>query len=259
MLRIGQELQKPLNQRDIKLITMAGVLVIVAAAVLVSVADDRAGRPSLQSLAWLVSALSKVGAVLLQRPLRALDAVGGVLALALVVAAVVTWRRQSDSHAAGLLAAAACATTGQLFFLHQHVAGGVLLYGMAVVAALGAGRVESKEVETGLPITFHESLQFIGAIGLATGFRFFALNRIPSYFEGELSPYMIGATSLKGMLLANAGWHGPWAPLGLLYYLPIYPMTTFAGTTVLAVRLASALIGVLTQAARHPQTKTHNS
>ncbi|MFO0417042.1 MAG: ArnT family glycosyltransferase, partial [Pseudomonadota bacterium] len=86
------------------------------------------------------------------------------------------------------------------------------------------------------------SLVFIVALILRT----YALNHIVNGFEGELSPYSAGATSLKGMLLANRGTNGPWAPLGILYYLPIYLTTSLFGTTLHALRLSSVLVGMLT-------------
>jgi hypothetical protein len=77
-------------------------------------------------------------------------------------------------------------------------------------------------------------------------FRTYALNQHMNYFEGELSPYSAGATSLSGMFYANRGHNGPWAPLGLLYYLPIYITTSLWGVNLLALRESSALVGVLT-------------
>lgn len=76
--------------------------------------------------------------------------------------------------------------------------------------------------------------------------RFYGLNQITNVFEGELACYSAGATSLSGMLQANRGAGGPWAPLGLLYYPPIYLVTQLFGTTLLSLRMSSALVGVLT-------------
>lgn len=81
---------------------------------------------------------------------------------------------------------------------------------------------------------------------IAMVLRMYALNFIANSFDGELSPYSAGATSLQGMFFANRGVSGPWAPLGLLYYLPIYFTTTFFGTTLVALRLSSAIVGLLT-------------
>jgi hypothetical protein len=96
------------------------------------------------------------------------------------------------------------------------------------------------------PPTWCEAVTFLAIAGIAVFFRYYALNRILDYFEGELACFMAAATDLRGMLLANIGWEGPWAPMGILYYLPIWAMTAIAGSTVLAVRLGSAMIGVLT-------------
>jgi 4-amino-4-deoxy-L-arabinose transferase-like glycosyltransferase len=89
-------------------------------------------------------------------------------------------------------------------------------------------------------------LLLTGIVLVAIAFRMYALNVISDGFEGELSPYSAAATSLKGLLLANRGAYGPWAPLGILYYLPISVTTNLFGTTLLALRLSSAIVGVLT-------------
>ncbi len=85
-----------------------------------------------------------------------------------------------------------------------------------------------------------------GIFCIALLFRVYAVNHIVFGFEGELASYLAGASSLTGMFYANEGVHGPWAPLGILYYLPIYLTTKIFGTTILAVRLSSALVGVIT-------------
>ena len=76
--------------------------------------------------------------------------------------------------------------------------------------------------------------------------RFRSLNSLHSFFDGELSPYMAGATNIKGIILANAGVNGPWAPLGYFYYLPIYLNNLFFGSSTFSVRLASAQISLVT-------------
>jgi len=76
--------------------------------------------------------------------------------------------------------------------------------------------------------------------------RMYALNVLVDVFEGELAAFSAGGTSLKGMFVANQGAGGPWAPLGVLYYVPIYMTTKLFGTTLVALRLSSALVGVLT-------------
>jgi hypothetical protein len=87
---------------------------------------------------------------------------------------------------------------------------------------------------------------FFSSLILGSYFRLFELSTITNTFEGELSPYFAGATSLHGMFIANKGIHGPWAPLGMLFYIPIYISTSFWGTTIFAIRFASAIVGIAT-------------
>lgn len=83
-------------------------------------------------------------------------------------------------------------------------------------------------------------------IVLGTLFRTYALNHHLNTFEGEIAPYSAGATSLVGMFYANRGYSGPWSPLGILYYLPIYLTTSIFGVNLHALRLSSALVGIAT-------------
>lgn len=78
--------------------------------------------------------------------------------------------------------------------------------------------------------------------------RFYSINTIPNYFEGELAPYMIGSTDFKGIFVANAGTLGPWAPLGILYYLPMYFANKVFGISLTSVRISSGLVSCWTVA-----------
>jgi 4-amino-4-deoxy-L-arabinose transferase-like glycosyltransferase len=80
---------------------------------------------------------------------------------------------------------------------------------------------------------------------IALIYRTYAINYNLNYFEGELSTYSAAATSIPGMFMANRG-HGAWAPLGLLYYIPIWVTTELFNTTLVALRLSSAIVGVFT-------------
>jgi hypothetical protein len=254
-----------LSNRSRRAVTVAtiGTISIVATAITVAVVDDRAGRPSLIALGWLVGVAGRFGGVLLERPAAALAAAGAVLASLLVVAALEQARRASalPSHATWLLSSAALAVTGQLLIVQRRLPAGLLLLGLGAIAAAVAGRRSLDATDPGRPPSppawsMTESFQLLAILVGAAVFRFFALNRVVEYFEGELSPYMVGASDVPGMLYANAGNNGPWAPLGLLYYLPMYLTVAIAGTTVLAVRLAPAAIGVVTVAAAYLLART---
>jgi hypothetical protein len=110
------------------------------------------------------------------------------------------------------------------------------------VAAPDLGAIRSRTESYG----WGTWLALVAIVVVGSFFRTYGLNHHTNIFEGELAPYSAGATSLSGMVYANRGFNGPWAPLGLLYYLPIYLTTSVFGTTLLALRLSSALVGILT-------------
>ncbi len=112
--------------------------------------------------------------------------------------------------------------------------------GNALDGALGA------RAERDYTFTIKDLTLLVAVFSAAVVLRLYALNHILNYFEGEISPYSAGATSLRGMWFANEGYHGPWSPLGILYYLPIYATTALFGTNLLSLRLASVVVSLLT-------------
>ena len=50
------------------------------------------------------------------------------------------------------------------------------------------------------------------------------------------------------MIRANSGMNGPWAPLGILYYIPIYISSWVFGASLLSIRVGSAIVSVATVA-----------
>jgi hypothetical protein len=233
--------------------------IIVAGFVLVGISswiaavDDARGRTSLSFLTPMVTAAADVGGAIIQHPKVRITRAGGTVAAALVTFALLLWtRRQAgkdDRFGAILAVAVAVVLVAQVALLHERFALGAALYALSVVA-LFVGSVGMRKVfecddggETPA-VSYGEAAALLGFVAVAVILRYFALNRVVNHFEGELSPYMLGATSAHGMFLANIGFGGPWAPLGLLYYLPILVMQPIAGSTVLAVRLGSALVAV---------------
>ena len=95
------------------------------------------------------------------------------------------------------------------------------------------------------PVAWRELWALGALLVLAAAFRFFMLDQVPNRFEGELAPYYAAATDLWGMWLADMGWQGPWAPLHLSFYLPVWLTTRIFGSTVLAIRAGAALVGLI--------------
>ncbi len=237
------------------LLGVGGVAVATAVATIIAVHDDACGELSLGCLNPAMRVADEIGWWLLQNPLAWMTRLGVLAAVTAVVAgSLLWWRRRSavTFDVPPLLVALGLALLGQVLLIHGHITIGSIVYLEAVVVVVVAhlvGRRGAGESDADpLPVqpTFGEAAVLLTIGSVAVFFRYYALNRMLDFFEGELSPFMMGATSLEGMLLANIGWNGPWAPMGLLYFLPIWAMSTVAGSTVLAVRLGSAVIGVLT-------------
>lgn len=227
---------------------LAGATVAAVAAV---VADERAGRATLAALEPAVRRAAWFGELLLADPLPAVT--WTAVAAAAAMAATAAWPRVVASGR-WLAASAVAAVLGQCALLWRWPVAGAAGYGAAVVMVLLARRRAGR---AGFASLAEEPERFVrgaegaalAAVGLvAVVLRLYALDRVVWDFEGELSPYMVAAASWRGTLLANAGADGPWAPLGLLYYVPIRLGIELAGHTVLAVRLGSALVALLTVA-----------
>jgi len=230
---------------------LVGLAGAAAAAVAAAVADERAGRAALSALDPVVRPAARLGGLLLADPRPAVTWTALVAAAAMAV--IAAWPRVTASGR-WLAAAAAAAVVGQLALLWRSplagAAGYVAAVAMVLLARRGTGRPGfaplAEEPERIVRGAEGAALLAIGVVAVVL--RLYALDRVVWVFEGELSPYMVGAASWPGTLLANAGAGGPWAPLGFLYYLPIRLGIELAGHTVLAVRLGSALVALLTVA-----------
>lgn len=129
---------------------------------------------------------------------------------------------------------------------------GVSLYALATLLLIIGLKKTPKALLTEAldpkPWSFNalDALIFSCTFTLALVLRVYSINFIAGGFEGELSTYSAGATSLRGLFYANRGMNGPWAPLGILYYLPIYLTTSLYAVDLVSLRLSSVLVGVAT-------------
>jgi len=234
---------------------VGGVALVTALATLVAVRDDSQGERSLEALNPVMRVADEVGWWLLQDPLRWITRWGVAVAVLAIIVGTILWWRRRDGVAGDLppvTLALGLALLAQIFFLDDWHTLGVIFYAEAVMVIVVAhvmgrrrGIDDAGDRETGPP-TYGEASILLAIGSVAVFFRYYGLNRMLAVFEGELGPFMAGATNLQGIWLANIGWEGPWAPMGILYYLPIWAMVVVGGSTVFAVRLGSAVIGVLT-------------
>jgi Dolichyl-phosphate-mannose-protein mannosyltransferase len=210
--------------------------------------DNQLGERSLAFLTTPLLELSKIGDYFTregyERIPKTIAAVCGLLVLLGIRRRPFASNLYFGALIAGLVAEYFLVVVRMPFF-------GALAYGLSflflVLATLRKRSVDSllEDVQDRRPFSGMDAtlLALVCLVGLV--FRMYALNYNFDSFEGELSNYAASATSIPGMVLANRGF-GAWAPLGLLYYLPIYLTTKLFGVTLVALRLSSAIVGIFT-------------
>jgi hypothetical protein len=146
-----------------------------------------------------------------------------------------------------VLAATALALAGQSALLAGGTAVGAVLLAAGAFAVVATGRPgDAAAVSAGQSASAWREVGLLTAVlAVASVLRMFALDRVVGWFDGELTGYYAAATRLAGIPLANEGVDGSWAPLGLTFYPPYVAAVHTVGTTVLALRLAAAWVGVL--------------
>lgn len=214
----------------------------------ICVLDDHAGLLSLAFAEPALTTLSHLGDYFVPKALETIPMVIPALCFLLLCLGVRRQPKESNLFFAALITAVA---SEYLLLIDKNIEGGVLGYGFALLLLLIAicrtDPLQSVlvEVQTRDRFSGSEALAVAAISIVALVYRMHALNVNLDYFEGELSPYSASATSIPGMFIANRG-YGAWAPLGILYYIPIYVTTKLFGVTLLALRLSSAIVGIFT-------------
>ena len=227
----------------------AGAPALLAVGTALVLRDEARGAPALAGLGPLIDPLRVVGGWWASRALPLTLAVMLAAAAALLALA---WRRRRTPRPAAALGATAFALAGEGALLAGGAVAGslLLLAGVALVVAVGRSAEHSCGDAPrwfGDPgATRNEAVLLVAVLAIATALRLYALDRVVGWFDGELTGYYAAATRLAGIPLANEGVDGSWAPLGLTFYPPYVVALRLAGTTVLALRLAAAWVGVLT-------------
>jgi hypothetical protein len=234
--------------------TKLGVFVasiVIAAIVLgcgIAVLDDRSGQMALGIFEPAVNVLSYVGELFTTSAQSSIPVVIVLISCVLTLGGI---GRPTEPRAQFFLGLIIAIVSEYSLLIAKSIMLGTIGYAAAIACwALALSKRSSTEpsienLQAKKPFSKRDAALLIGIVLLALFFRIYAVNRILNTFEGELAPYAASATSLTGIFVANRGvqW---WAPLGLLYYLPIYLTTTLYGTTLTTLRLSSAMVGVAT-------------
>jgi 4-amino-4-deoxy-L-arabinose transferase-like glycosyltransferase len=219
--------------------------IVFLCAALWATIDDQNNQLAFSILSPLVEILNKAGLSLAKNGARLFYYTGGIACFPFIVwLFVILLKKSSSFRRAFIPLAVVNAVAAELSLITDKFEISIIT---ACLSAICLILSPHEEQDSKIYLSDNADFFILTAILLfCSFFRFYALNRIFSGFEGELSPYMVAATSLHGMLLANNGIGSSWAPLGILYYIPIYITTHLFGATVLSVRLSSVLVNLFT-------------
>ncbi|MBN8547758.1 MAG: glycosyltransferase family 39 protein [Deltaproteobacteria bacterium] len=230
---------------------IAGLSILVAftlGAAWICAEDAAAGRISLSVLQPAVDLISRHGEPWVAQASLVFPRIGFGLSAVLILLAFICLIQRTSRAATLPLICLSLAISIQVPALMNELQWCIpllTLLGILVLTSLHftteAQEASSQDSRSGIfEITVLSLIVFAGAL-----LRLYALNQVPDNFEGELTPFSIGATSIPGMVAANAGVGGPWAPLGLLYYVPIWLSAHLYGTTIVSLRISSAIVGIV--------------
>ncbi len=226
-------------------------LTIVCAAAWIAAYDDKALRLSLVVLKPWVDAILPIGrfledraGVLLQYAQLVIIGLG-----VLIGASTLIWPKRETCERACFILAGLLAMHAQISFgLRQNTAA-IYCYAGSFACILAYFLLKKTSFipapQARQSITGWEVGAFLALFVAAVFLRFYGLNYLFDYFEGEESPFSGAGTDLKASALANMGDNGPWSPFGLIYYAIRYPTIKLFGTTVLAMRFGSALSAIV--------------
>jgi hypothetical protein len=212
------------------------------------VLDDREGRLCLAIAEPFLTSLSHIGDYFVPKATETIPKIIPAVCFLLLCLGVRLRPYDNNLFFAALITAVA---SEYFLIIPKQLGCGALGYCVSLLllcmAMRKANPLESvlREVQTTDPFTRREAILLLVITLASLVYRMHALNVNLDYFEGELSPYSASATSIPGMFIANRG-YGAWAPLGILYYIPIYVMTKLFGVTLVALRLSSAIVGIFT-------------
>lgn len=224
---------------------------IAYGAAFIAAQDDTAQTRSLQLLTPLVNYVVAVASPLQDRAhellkyvQRALEVIAGVLVITGLFP-----RQRAKAGSTLIVLSALTAIYAQIDLVLNHFQSGLLCYGLAAILLLAVRRNNSPELpsagEERPVLSLSESCVFLTFFVLATILRFYAINYLPDYFEGEESPFSMAGNDLVAMTRANLGDNGPWSPFGYLYFINRYVTTQAFGATVAVLRFAGGLAGLL--------------
>jgi hypothetical protein len=237
---------------SLKLILLLTITtLILLAATLLAGYDDRSVTLSLTALKPLLSTLLPLGAQIEYNSVRIIETAQQIIiGFGFLILASSLIRRTRDTLSRALsLVAALLAVYGQLSLVINRVTIGICCYSAFVVVMItyyliGKNTLSPPE-DSRKSVTTWELLLFTSLVTIAVFLRFYGLNYLFNYFEGEETPFTLAGSDLKAMTLANMGDGGPWSPFGLIYFVLVYIPVKLFGPTILSMRFGAAIPSII--------------
>lgn len=246
---MAQAAQKSISLKLILLLSLT--ILISLSATLLAVYDDRNITLSINALKPLLDTLLPLVAKIEYNSLQIINTAQQLIIAfgSLIIASTLIWRTRDTLSRAVSIIAALLAVYGQLALATKEVSLGVgcyLAFAVTMLLYYIFGRNTHTPPEgSSKSVTTWELLLFVSIVTIAVFLRFYGLNYLFNYFEGEETPFTFAGSDLKGMTLANMGDDGPWSPFGLIYFVIVYIPVKLFGPTILSMRLGAAIPSII--------------
>jgi hypothetical protein len=232
--------------RNLTILALYAVALVCGATWLAAY-DDQNARLSLSSLKPFIDWLLPWGRVIEERsnvllPYAQLFILGFG---GLVVASALMWRSRATSERVAFIMAGLLGMYAQISLGLSHTTVGIYCYIACAILLLAYLLLRQTSFTPGpasrQPITAWEVGIFIVIFTIAVLIRYYALNYLFDYFEGEEAPFTMAGSDFLAAARANMGDDGPWSPFGLIYYVLVYIPTKLFGYNVLSMRFGSTV------------------
>lgn len=234
------------SRRELALILIYTLALVYGASWLASY-DDRSNRVSLAALKPIVDWLLPWGR-LIEDNAHVLLKYGKIF-LACFGAFLATWtligRSRITSERTIFVLATLLAVYAQISLGLRDTTVGIACYcgcvGLMLIYCLIRKTSFSLSEFERPAVSKRELLFFVAIFNLALLLRFYALNYLFDYLEGEEAPFSMAVSDFHSAMLANMGDGGPWSPFGLIYFALRSVPVNLLGATILSLRLTSAV------------------
>ncbi len=248
------------------LIYIQAVLLVLLFVILLSLKADHSARACLAFCEPFIDKIVEYGKSLIEHAAFRSQLLGwGTFFLSFTIGIIGLVRHKKRGvRPYFLFMAAGLAALAQMSYFLNDVSRGSFLYSFAFLVLIGwrcfpksygpqldfelaSSDESSSHPKSQLWVHFVEA-GFLLVISLVVIiYRFYALNQLPTLFDGEMVASMAVSTNPDSAFKLNYQFVNPfgWAPLGLIYFIMMGKAIYYFGSSLLTIRMLSAIVGVV--------------